>query len=507
MKHELWEHQTNAIQALRDSVRQGVRRIVLMSPTGSGKSALSAAIVESALEKGKRVAFCVNAISLVTQIVEMFWHEGITDIGVIQARHEMEDWSKRVQVCSIQTLRRRKEFPKADIVIFDECHSLHERHKQWLTHPDWQDVPFIGLSATPYSKGLGKYFNTLLVAATTQELIDKGVLSPFRVFATGHPDLSGVKIVAGEYHEKQLSDAMMKGTLTADIVRTWQEKWGKGKTLAYGVDCAHAKAIQERFIQAGHTCGYQDAYTSESERREIKRKFHNGDYEIVSNVATLTTGVDFDCRCLILARPTRSLILFQQIIGRALRTAPGKKAAIILDHSDSTARLGFVTDIHIDHLDDGRDKPKSDKKPAPLPRECKSCTALLAPGVKVCPCCGTERKVGVSGIIEEDGELQEIKPHTLPKKKKGEKREYTMAEKGQFYAELKGYAAEKGYKEGFAAVKYKERFGGVWPDHSIKHVTPVTPSMTTRSWLRSRQIAFAKSKKYTEQHGAPNVES
>ncbi|MFS6779594.1 DEAD/DEAH box helicase, partial [Staphylococcus aureus] len=133
----------------------------------------------------------------------------------------------------------------------------------------------------------------------------------------------------------ELSNAMQKGNLTADIIRTWKERWGKNKTLCFGVDKAHAKSIQERFEHDGISCGYQDAETTSDERREIKRKFHNGEYKVVSNIQTLTTGVDWDVRCLILARPTRSEMLFVQIIGRALRTADGKEDALILDHSDT----------------------------------------------------------------------------------------------------------------------------------------------------------------------------
>src|SRR5882762_3014335 len=345
---ELRPYQSESIQNLRDTIRQGIKRVVLQAPTGAGKTRIAAEIVNLAQERGNRVAFVIPAVSLVDQTVEAFYAEGIRGIGVIQANHEMTDWAQPVQVCSIQTIQARKVYPECKMVIFDECHRLFEAHKKWLTDPEWQNVPIIGLSATPWTRGLGKYFHTLLKVTTTQQLIEGGFLAPFRVFATGHPDLSKVKLVAGDYHEGELSDAMQQGELTADIIKTYKEKWGKGKTLCFGVDKAHAKLIQERFEHAGISCGYQDAETHPDERREIKRKFHNGEYEVVCNIQTLTTGVDWDVRCLILARPTRSEMLYVQIIGRALRTASGKENALILDHSDTTARLGFVTEIDHD---------------------------------------------------------------------------------------------------------------------------------------------------------------
>ena len=490
LNRELWPHQVEGLTALRQTLAAGVKRIVLSAPTGSGKTLMSAAIVDGAQRKGNRLAFVVSSISLIDQTLEAFYAEGIRNMGVIQASHEMTDWSKPVQICSIQTLRARGAYPEAKIVIFDECHQLHDFHKKWLLDPEWLSVPFIGLSATPGTKGLGKYFETLITISTTQELIEKGHLSPFRVFATGHPNLTEVRTVAGDYHEGELSKAMQEGSLTADIVQTWKAKWGKDKTLCYGVDCAHAEMIRDRFIEAGVTCGYQDARTPGDERREIKRKFHNGDYQIVANVGTLTTGVDWDVRCLILARPTRSAMLYQQIIGRALRTADDKTEAIILDHSDTTKRLGFVTDIFWDELSTGTAAEKEKKKlEPPLPKECPQCTAMLPRGLKVCPNCGHEFKV-VSGLIERNGELVEVSAGERPKK--GAKRIYTMAEKQVFFSGLLFMASGRGYKPGWAANQYKSKFG-VWPNSLSSAMCE--PSLDVKMWVKSRQIAFAMSKR------------
>lgn len=492
MISELRPYQVQTLSDIRDSVRGGVRRLVVQAATGAGKTKLAAAIVEGGLAKGSRVAFCVPSISLIDQTVESFYAEGIRDIGVIQANHGMTDWSKPVQVCSIQTIQKRG-FPEAQVVIFDEIHRLHEAHRVWLKHPDWQAVPMIGLSATPWTKGLGKYFESLLIAATTSDLIDQGFLSKFRVFATGHPDLSEVRTVAGDYHEGELSGAMQKGELTADIVRTWSEKWGKDKTLCFGVDKAHAKSIQERFEFAGITCGYQDADTTADERREIKRKFHNGTYRVVSNIQTLTTGVDWDVRCLILARPTRSEMLYVQIIGRALRTAPGKDHALILDHSDTTAKLGFVTEIHHDSLNNGKPVEKSVmEKKEPLPKECKNCAFLKPPKTKICPNCGHETVIR-SEIMECDGELVEFKPGAGKAKAKL-RHDFSEEEKRQFYAELKTYAIQHEYKPGWASMKYKEKFKG-WPPANYKWIEPAKIlSPTVSLWIRSRNIAWHKSK-------------
>lgn len=491
MRTELRDYQARAIEDIRQSLRNGVNRLVCQAATGAGKTKIAAAIVDSALTKGKRTAFVVPAISLVDQTLESLADEGILDVGVIQANHLLTDWSKPVQVCSIQTIQRRG-YPQADVVIIDECHRLHDAHKKWIKDPEWQKVPMIGLSATPWTKGLGKFFDSLLIAATAKDLIEQGYLSKFRVFATGHPDLTGVKISAGDYVEKDLSDAMQKGSLSADIISTWLKLWGKDKTLCFAVDKAHARALKERFESAGISTGYQDAETSEFDRKENKRKFHNGEYRIVVNIQTLTTGVDWDVRCLILARPTRSEMLFVQIIGRALRTAEGKEDALILDHSDSTSKLGFVTDIHHERLSNGQPQAASERKD-PLPKECSKCSYLKPPKTSTCPNCGHKAEAPINMIYEDDGELVEIKPGALIKINNAQK-VWTELEQKVFYRELLGYAEAHGFKKGWAWHKFKEKFGFFAPP-TYKYLTPansISPGMEL--WVRKCNIAWRKRK-------------
>lgn len=498
---ELWDHQTEALKAIRQSVAQGVRRLVVQAPTGSGKTKMAADLIAGAQRKGNRLAFVVSHLSLIDQTVEALYKEGIAEVGVVQADHQLTDWSQPVQVCSIQTIRRRKAYPDAKAVVIDEVHVLHETHKQWLKDPAWADVPFIGLSATPWTRGLGKYFDSLLIAATTQELIDKGLLSKFKVFATGHPDLRNVRTVAGDYHEGELSTAMQAGTLTADIIKTWKERWGKDKTFLFAVDRAHAKTLAERFTQAGVSCAYQDALTPPHERAQIKRRFHSGEYQIVANIGTLTVGVDWDVRCIILARPTKSEMLFVQIIGRGLRTAPGKDYCLILDHSDTTERLGFVTDIFHDHLDDGKPKTKEQREPPrlKLPKPCPACGAMMPMKNLTCQNCGNKFEI-ISGFVERDGELFEIVPKAIVRPT-SKPHEFSREDKLTFFRMLLGYGVEHSYKDGWAANQYKQKFGE-YPS-AFGTPEPLVPDMQMRSWIKSRMIAWFKGKKKAEAERAP----
>ena len=488
MQAELRDYQIKALNDLRAAMRAGDKRICMQLPTGAGKTVMAAQIVNMARAKGSRVIFCVPAISLVDQTVKRFEENGIWDIGVIQATHELTDVRKPVQVASIQTLMRR-EIPKADLVIIDEAHVMFDFYRKWFNKPEWLNVPFVGLSATPWQKGMGRLYQSLIIGTTTQELIDAGHLSSFRCFAADHPDLRGVKTVAGDYETKSLSKAMDQPTLIGDIVSTWLEKAKDLPTLCFGVDRVHAKNIQKQFEAAGIKTAYQDAYTDFQERRQIATNFNNRDVKIVCNVGTLTTGVDWDVRCIILARPTKSEILYTQIIGRGLRTAEGKKDCLILDHSDTTLRLGFVTDIHHDKLDSGEKKAKRETvKPERLPKECSKCKFVKPLRVFECPNCG-HKPDPKDNIYSAVGEL-----HEIIRDGKRKPSSWTQKEKMQFYAELLGYCQEKGYKKGWAYHAYRKKFG-VRPRNDPG---AMPPSPATLSWIRHMNIAKFKMKEKLE---------
>jgi superfamily II DNA or RNA helicase len=477
---ELRPYQTTAIDLVWRAMAEGRRRPILMMATGAGKTKTAAEIIRRALAKGKRVIMTMPAIELIDQTVQALWNEGIRDVGVIQANHPMTDYSKPVQVASVQTLTRRK-LPEADLVIVDEAHRAHKIIFQWMQQ--CPKLPFIGLSATPWTKGLGKHYDDLIIAATTQQLIREGYLSPFRVFAPSHPDLTGVRTVAGDYAEDELAEAMDKPQITADVVSTWLKLGENRPTLCFAVNRAHARSLERDFQQAGVACGYVDGNSEPSERREVKQAFERGDIRVVVNVGVLTTGVDWDVRCLILARPTKSEMLYVQIIGRALRLASGKADAIILDHSDTTLNLGFVTDIHHEKLSDGSERKASasrrPERPAPKPKECPSCSYLKPVGVHKCPSCGFAPH-RVQDVQTVQGELAHLG---------GKQIKASMDDKRRWYAMLLWHEDFKKYKMGWAANKYREKFG-VWPNGL--DVTPIQPDVQVGNWIRSTQIRWIK---------------
>ena len=483
--------QERAIALLRRSILAGHRRPMIQAPCGFGKTLTAAHMIAGARQKGNRVCFAVPAISLIDQTVEEFYREGIAEMGVIQADHPMTDGTRPVQVASVQTLSRRT-FPNVDFVIVDEAHVAYRSIFKWMAARP--DIIFAGLSATPWTRGLGKHYDDLIIAATTQNLIDEGYLVPFRIFGPDSPDLAKVRTVAGDYHEGDLSKVMQGPKLVANVVENWLKNGNDLPTFCFCVDRAHANAQRRAFEDAGVPTAYVDAYTDRAERGKIEKRFHDGSVRVVVNIGVLTTGIDWDVRCLILARPTKSEILLTQIIGRVLRTAEGKAYALIFDHTDTTDRLGYVTDIHHTRLDMGRmakAQTQLREKPIPKPKKCTSCGFMKPPRVHKCPYCGfaPEKQSTIETV---EGELVALNA----KAKKRQNREASWAEKIEFMQGLRRIAQQRGRSDGWVAHTYRDRFG-VWPnDPRVRNAGPALQvNQAVLNWVKHKDIRYARTRK------------
>lgn len=510
MLKPLRPHQQYTLDQLKRSIVSGKRSPMLQLPTGAGKTVLAAHIVDGILAKKNRLAFCVPSISLIDQTADRFMENGIgaDQIGIIQADHPWTRPAAPIQICSAQTMARR-DLPAVDVVVIDEAHLRFKVYDEWMTGKRKAtsvvmgveidaDIPlFIGLSATPWAKGLGKNFDDLIKSISLAELIEQGYLSKFRVYAPSKPDLSGVKIVAGDYHEGQLGEVMNEAKLVGDVVQNWLAH-GKGlPTLCFAVNRLHARSLHDAFEACGISSAYVDANTPREERDQIGRDLEAGRLAVAVNIGTLTTGIDWDVRCIILARPTRSEQLFVQIIGRGLRTADGKDECKIFDHTNTTNELGFVTQIDHDELDDGtrgateRKKRKQQERKAALPKDCPACAALMPTGEPKCLVCGTEMP-RPKALEHAEGELVELDEFGNPLKGRGGVKPM-LRKKGrqQVYSELLGYAIKKGNSSGWVAHTYREIFDA-WPNRQEKHPLPVSPEVM--SYIRHKNIRWAKSR-------------
>ena len=488
--------QTRAIVAIRQAVKEGHRHILVQAPTAFGKTVLASHMIGGSLAKGKHPMFTCPRLTLVEQTIDRFRAEGIQDLGVIQGHHELTNPYAQVQIASIDTLLRR-EFPDVDYLIVDEAHMQRKAFSKWLkAHPD---MLIIGLTATPWRKGMGLIWDKLIIAATLQEMIDKGRACPFLFYvpAPGHEaDFSKLKEKDGEFTDESSTKVMTEEHVVGDVIKTWIEKGPGSHTFLFAPTRAAAQVYQKDFIEAGVSCGYIDAFTDKDERKTIFEKFRTAEYKIIASVGCLTTGVDEDVWCIIVATPTKSECNWVQMIGRGERIGIDGKVLIVFDHAGNSLRLGLPTDIVHDHLDmhDPNEKGKTafDGEKTPIkPKRCHRCNALIPPGKRFCPKCGFALPPAPTHIDSVPGEL--VVYGSKPKAK--EKKPDTQI-KQEWLDGLDWYRQKKNFKPGWTANQYKARFG-VWPAHGMEP-HPKYPALEVRNWHRQRMDEWFEAKRAEE---------
>lgn len=482
------DYQVIGVNNLRSALAEKYLRLILSSPTGSGKTEMGMMVIRGAVQKKKRVAFLCNRINLVEQTSKRFRRANIPH-GIIQGENTARTY-ENVLVASIQTVARRG-MPDVDLLVIDEAHGVSGSKDFRKLIMEAKDVPVIGLSATPYAKGMAKFyaelggplFQKMIVAATVPELIELGYLVDVDVYAPSTPDMKGIKQSRNAFGDMDYSDADVgravdKPELIGDIVKHWFRLAKDTPTVCFAANIAHSKHIVERFLAAGVEAEHIDCYTDEHERQAILKRVESGETKVVSNVGILCEGWDFPaCKTLILARPTRSLIRYLQMAGRIFRPHETKDRGLILDHSGTCQKLGFPTDDFTRELDDGTPKKESGKKEAEekLPKPCPSCSFLKLS--HKCPQCGFAPQAQ-STIVTGEGNLE-------LQVKSGVKH----LDKQTAYSQLLTRAEERGYSRGWVSNQYRELFG-VWPVKMKHKPTPVSFEMN--NWLKHKAIKFAK---------------
>lgn len=484
-------YQAAAVQAMRVCFSEGVLRQILYSPTGSGKTEIGIAVIRGAIAKGKRVVFLCNRIHLVTQTVSRLWKSGVR-CGVIQGDNT-RNTDSQVIVASIQTVARRG-MPDCDLMVIDEAHGVAGSKDFRSVIEQRNRVPVIGLTATPFSKGLGKHYDSLrgalfqrvVIAATIPELIGDGYLVDCDIYAPSAPDMAGIKQSRNAFGEMDWSDkevgrAVDKPQLVGDIVTHWLRLADGAPTVCFAANIAHSKHITEEFRANGIAAEHIDCYTKEDDRLAILARVASGETTVISNVGILCEGWDFPaCKVLVLARPTKSLIRYIQMAGRVLRPHDGKDRALILDHSGTVIRLGFPTDELPIDLDDGTKKDVGDaEQQEKKPSVCPACKAVKIPGDIMCHACGfiPER---THEVVTVDGELAKVS-----------RKKHKLEDKQRVYSELLAIRNARGYSDGWVAHKYRAYFG-VWPKGLSQ--SSCEPSQEIRDFVVSQNIRFARAK-------------
>ena len=435
-------YQEDCINQIARCYSRGIKKVLLKLPTGGGKTHIFADIMKRTAEKGNECLMAVRGRQLVEQASQRLFHEKVQH-GVRMAAHWNKNYQAKIQICSIDTLTTRQDYPPAKLVVIDEAHLFQsEKCIQFLSH--YHDAYILAVTATPYTQNSLRHLADEIVnPISMQELIDQGYLVRPRYFAPSTPDMKGVHTRQGDYVNSEIEERM--NVLTGDIVSHWKSLGQDRPTLCFAVNIKHSKSIVDQFMASGIPAEHIEGDNTFDERKAAIDRLRSGQIKILSNVGVLCTGVDIPfASAILLARPTKSYNLYIQQCGRGTRICPEvqKNDFIILDHAGNVLRHGFITDEPEIDLDGVERKEKS----GPQPKVCQKCFAIFTG--KFCHVCGFEvPKCDTLEVELEPGMLRELV--NFPK----------GMEISLFIARCKETQKRKGYNYWWSYYKVKDKYG------------------------------------------------
>lgn len=404
--------QVTAHEALRQGFKEGHKNQLIMAPTGAGKSYLGLRIAHEALLKGKRATFVCDRTTLINQTSKAADGYGLAAHGIVQANHWRRNTDMLLQIASAQTLAKREYWPQSDVIIIDEAHT---QLKVWTDFIMQTKAACIGLSATPFSAGLGKLFSNLINATTMHELTKSGVLVPMRVFSCKRADMTGAATAGGEWTAAAAEARGME--IIGDVVTEWVKFGENRKTIVFGATIKHCQEMAKQFLDAGVMAAVFTSETTAPERELLLKEYSKRDstLRVLISVEALAKGFDVpDVGCVVDCHPLRkSLSTAIQMWGRGLRSSPetGKLDCLLLDHSGNIQRFAEdYSEIFFDGLDALDMGEKLDKKIRrdDEQKELKGCPSCgYKPFHKRCMSCGFEKQD--TALVEAvPGEMQEV---------------------------------------------------------------------------------------------------
>lgn len=457
-----FEHQFDFINSIRDAFRDH-QSVMGCAATGFGKTVVSAYIAQSASQRGKRVIFTVHRDNLISQTSNTFKEFGIPH-GFIAAGMPYHR-NILVQVASIDTLKRRLDKIEApDLLVIDEAHlAMAAGWKLVADHYRKQGTKVLGNSGSPQrldGKPLSDLFDTMVQGPSPRWLMDHGYLSDYKYFAPGTPSMKGVGKQMGDYNKKQAGEVMDKPKLIGDVVTHYKKIAAGKRTVCFCINVAHSQHTVEAFNLSGVPAAHIDSETPTSERKRILNDFADGKIMVLSNVELVTTGFDLSAQvgrdvpveAVILCRPTMSLALYLQMVGRALRRKP--YPAIILDHAGNSLRHGFPDDEREWSLDGCTSNKAANDNGPPPPVTCDGCfQQMRRPTPPNCPHCGKRMIAEAKAVEVAEGELKEVTREEKEAMRQQRKREENEA---KTLDQLVALAQRRGYPnpQGWAYAKY-----------------------------------------------------
>ena len=406
MNLRTYQHQ--AVEQIRQAYRQGNRSVLFVLPTGGGKTVVFSHIAEQAAARGNRICVLVHRQELLRQASASLTGLGVRH-GVIAAGRSM-NLAAPVQVASVQTLARRLHRIPGDyfqLLVVDEAH--HSNAGTWarvLAHCSSARV--LGVTATPCrsdGRGLGEHYQALVMGPTPAELTEQGFLAAARVLAPPGPSMIQVRKRMGDFDMSQAGQILQAGQALGDTLSHYRRYLDGQTAIAFCCSISHAEAVAELFNRHGVAAASIDGTMDSSTREQLLGDLGAGRLKVLTSCQLIGEGVDVPSVAgAILLRPTQSVSLHLQMIGRCLRPQPGK-TAVILDHVGNVLRLGH----HLEEREWSLDGvAKKDREKSPSVKICPKCFAALPSAKPTCPDCGHEFVAERRELVHVDGELEEI---------------------------------------------------------------------------------------------------
>ena len=482
MSITLRNYQNKCVVGIRELFKKSINAILLVLPTGGGKTVIFTYISQKTSLKNKKVLILVHRVELLNQTSNALAKFEV-ERGMINPAYT-PDFNANVQVASVQTLIKRLGYLQAvgwvpDLIIVDECH--HATAGSWRKIiNNFPDARLLGVTATPIrsdGQGLGTQcgglFDEMIEGPTMSWLMDEGFLVRPRIFGTPESlDLSVVKNSMGDYNKNDLSNLVDKPKIIGSAVEHYRKLCANTPTIVFCVSVAHAEHTAQEFRNAGFKFYSIDGNTDDDLRKKLIDGLTNGTIDGLTSCDLIGEGTDIPrATTAIELRPTQSKGLNLQQRGRVLRPvyAPGynletkegrlsaiaaseKPYAFILDHVGNSERHGLPYDDQEWSLE-GEKKKKGTKKQIESIKVdmCESCFAMYEPA-PVCPQCGHVNKVKDITPKQVEGTLMEITAENLIRKEK-------KKEQGQASGleDLKRIAKERGYNSGWATAVFNSR--------------------------------------------------
>jgi superfamily II DNA or RNA helicase len=452
---QLRPYQSEDLASIRAKLKAGSRRVLYRLPTGGGKTVVAAFMFASAAQRGMRAWFLCHRRELLKQTSRTFKDAGISH-GIIGAGFPFHP-KEPIQICGVQTVvNRLDKLAKPHMRVWDEAH--HCAAATWKTIHAAHDSIDIGVTATPErldGKGLGAYFDVMVEGPSVAELIDQGYLCKYKVYAPRHAiDVTRLKMLGGDYNTRELTELVDKSSITGDAVEHYTRLAMGKRAVVFCVSVDHAKHVRDAFINAGIAAAHIDGSMDAFRRDMVLQQFASGEIKALTSVDIISEGFDLpSLEVALCLRPTHSLSLYLQQVGRALRIHPGKEFALILDHAGNVARHGLPDDDREWNLE-GR-AMRGPKTEAESTKTCPECWRIIRAQVRTCPGCGFVWVPKPREITQFDGNLEEFTRGDIDIAAVADARRKTREARDR--AGLEKIAKERGYKKGWVDMMLATR--------------------------------------------------